>query len=1765
MKDIAAGIKHIRFLTIGIFILISLPGSSQDYSSLFWFTGPTEDGITFKKSDFSAQLDSIQNIVYGNGGGTVGTNPSSGDLMFYSDGRALYDASHQLIQSFASNSWTLFGNRNGNQPSASCALPGSTDDYLIVSNSASFSAGGTIFFSNIDMTTMGNATSPQPPLGNASIPTNTALTNMSEGMVIVGEPGGAYYWLITHQRGSSVFSVTPITAAGLNVGASMTYDFSSDGMPAFSASNISWHNSGKIAVSPQDTAKNVHILDFSNVAGILTYDTTVFNSAVSDLNANPNDNYAIYDSEWSPDGSLLYISRYGNDGGTVGMVYVYDLSTPQASIQPVLSNSVYRSFGLQTGPDSLTYHLYQESAGGPIMVGRFSLDTLNQIVYEPQVLGNIDFGGRQFPATLPYQRPQFTNATFNYIGTCLGTATKFYPVVEPPPTNIQWNFGDGTMSNQISPIHQYSQAMAYNVTMRATINGIDSITSQSILIIQSDSLILKSTSGTELPQDTTICQDEILTLDATTANALNYTWSHPEFGGSPTADVDTAGYYWVVAEIPVSGGTGTCTSYDAINVEEYNYQLQTSNHWYFGNQADIDFNQNPPAPAGNSQMTAPEGCTAVSDRNGKILFYTNGDDFAYGRTGQVLGDNIGGDELSSQSVIAIPFPGDETMYYIFTTKEVYGDGTFELNYGVLDIKEKRGTNSDPGNVVFNDLPLFTKNTERLTAIGGYGQNATLVAHEYGNNTFQFYPITAQGVGRPVLNSIGSVHDLGSPESAQGYMRISGDGSKLAVALTKNGRNYVELFEMDTTQNLSNYLQIEFPVTYSYPQYQAYGIEFSPGSNKLYVTLKGTTSKLFEMRVDTLALDTIVNSMNGNLAAGFENNEFGALQTGPDGQIYMAVNGSATLPFITPNDQVDVPSIFNPTGVDLAGKTSALGLPNFVQNASSSVGGLSASVTGYCVGQPTNFIGQQSSNIDEFNWTVTQISDTSTVFTSTNLSDTYTFQQSGDYAVAFRVYNRCGLDTTINQTITIQDPPPESAMPDVASICTGDLQLQVYGTSDSLNYNYIWSNASTGNSLFVNQPAIYSVTITYLDPQLNGCLSQDTIFVADGRPQFDLGPDLTVCENDNIQDFNTFLNPADRNFEWRINNSLSTETGPTHPVDTSVPNQYTYTLEVYDSLTTCLNYDTVTVDVNNTPSVSYTPTNSTCGNDNGEITIIGNPDNATLFLEDTGGNQSSQLDSLSAGSYTLIAQDPISGCVNNYAIVISDNNLTITVDTIPDCTNGQLQVQINPELFPLDYSLIGVDNSDDQSGTINVSDPDPAYAFSIQNVDPGTYNLEITSFGCIDVIPNIIMPQIPTAFVDVDPSYIKCGDDAITIIPDQSTSTPGPYLWTDPNSISFSSNILSTSLPGTWTVEYVESSSLCSYTTNFEIVRYEYPDVEIVQNGDGCGTAIQLVAQINNPEPGNTFNYLWEDGTVAPARTLAAPSSGTSQQYIGIAVTVADQQSGCAYTTQPEDYETYTDYSVFLTSDPACDDGEDIRITANILNIPATDIDTYTWSGPESGIEDLNQQTIRIQDEGLYAVTTNWNGCEDNSSLSIARNPVTYSGYNDSLFVICPEPPANEVKILDVTRFVSYTLYDITLDIYVDEIDPGIFEISQEGYYAGEGLNSFGCFSYDTMALMEDCIPEVYAPTAFSPNATIEKNQTFSIDGVFIGDDFEIKIYNRWGELVYISEDKNFKWDGTSNSGDLLSGGTYAYVIRFRSATDPEKGVLVKRGGITLLR
>ena len=74
------------------------------------------------------------------------------------------------------------------------------------------------------------------------------------------------------------------------------------------------------------------------------------------------------------------------------------------------------------------------------------------------------------------------------------------------------------------------------------------------------------------------------------------------------------------------------------------------------------------------------------------------------------------------------------------------------------------------------------------------------------------------------------------------------------------------------------------------------------------------------------------------------------------------------------------------------------------------------------------------------------------------------------------------------------------------------------------------------------------------------------------------------------------------------------------------------------------------------------------------------------------------------------------------------------------------------------------------------------------------------------------------------------------------------------------------------------------------------------------------------------------------------------------------------------------------------------------------------------------------------------------------------------------------------------------------------------------------------------ITSVWVPSSFTPNGD-NINDLFTIKGSFVYD-YEIQIFNRFGNILYHSRDMANSWDGTFE-GKRVKDDTYAYIVRFR--------------------
>lgn len=140
--------------------------------------------------------------------------------------------------------------------------------------------------------------------------------------------------------------------------------------------------------------------------------------------------------------------------------------------------------------------------------------------------------------------------------------------------------------------------------------------------------------------------------------------------------------------------------------------------------------------------------------------------------------------------------------------------------------------------------------------------------------------------------------------------------------------------------------------------------------------------------------------------------------------------------------------------------------------------------------------------------------------------------------------------------------------------------------------------------------------------------------------------------------------------------------------------------------------------------------------------------------------------------------------------------------------------------------------------------------------------------------------------------------------------------------------------------------------------------------------------------------------------------------------------------------------------------------------------------------------------------------------------------------------------------------DLSTYIWSDFSTDSIRDITTSGTYKATVTNKCGTWSDSINVEILPFACEIYIPNAFSPNGD-GLNSTFYPQGFF--DFTSMEIYNRWGELMYYTEDLSQGWDGTFN-GDDSPMGVYFFVIRYE-LPDEEGRVTKKRasGPVFLVR
>lgn len=426
-----------------------------------------------------------------------------------------------------------------------------------------------------------------------------------------------------------------------------------------------------------------------------------------------------------------------------------------------------------------------------------------------------------------------------------------------------------------------------------------------------------------------------------------------------------------------------------------------------------------------------EGYGVISDSAGNLLFYSDGVT-VWNKNHDVMdnGQGLLGEFSATQSGLIIPKPGNEGIYYVFSTnngeQQMFDPNALPSAYYYSEVD--MNLNGGLGAVTSNKNVLFSAPAgEKLTAIyHADGEQIWLVTHAgnaYGNdgpnNFFKAFLVSASGVSStPVISAVGE-----AIWQSYGQMKVSPDGKRVALINVLFFDPLLEVFDFDSaTGELSNPINLSLAVQLGW---MGYGLEFSPNSKLLYVG-ESMPGRIRQYDLESGNAEQILASETVLVDFGEENmgvDRMSGIQAGPDGKIYLVFNTNL-IDIGYPNNS-GVACGLNLQGIgDLQGigVTRGPGLPGFIQDYFES-GILYEG--GNCTGNEVTFSTLRIPGITSISW---DFGDTaSSDNTSTDLKPAHTYNTAGTYTVTATITSNGAIQTATTEVVV--NPRPVVLVPE----------------------------------------------------------------------------------------------------------------------------------------------------------------------------------------------------------------------------------------------------------------------------------------------------------------------------------------------------------------------------------------------------------------------------------------------------------------------------------------------------------------------------------------------------------------------------------------------------------------------------------------------------------------------------------------------------------------------------------------------------------------
>ena len=279
-----------------------------------------------------------------------------------------------------------------------------------------------------------------------------------------------------------------------------------------------------------------------------------------------------------------------------------------------------------------------------------------------------------------------------------------------------------------------------------------------------------------------------------------------------------------------------------------------------------------------------------------------------------------------------------------------------------------------------------------------------------------------------------------------------------------------------------------------------------------------------------------------------------------------------------------------------------------------------------------------------------------------------------------------------------------------------------------------------------------------------------------------------------------------------------------------------------------------------------------------------------------------------------------------------------------------------------------------------------------------------------------------------------------------------------------------------------------------------------------------------------------------------------------------------------DLDTTTYQSALISSNNVINCSVD-SVTLLLTN---GDVDAeFNWQLPNAANFTWTNEPFELvtNTPGTWSVTTNnpGNGCTSTTEVTISEDftfPVVEAGYADTLTCSSPTSLISGIAVspIDYTPILNWDWVEGALNA-LDPLAPTA--LAPGTYFLTVAFEENGCASQDSVVVYQDPEATIDASSARFPNV-ISPNRDGYNDRLtlYLEDfpdfpllsivrEFELSIFNRWGNLVYGYQGNPVEWDGRINDDDVAEGFYYYKLEYLIVCGDEQRGTLT--GGFELFR